>query len=167
MTSIERQATFVTNDAPIRVQSGQPIGFSGSHGAAIIVIDGSQFQSTPIEPNQNKIGGITMGRKEFYLSLAGIFLTIIGSVWIVSNRITDSVNDSRKELQSSINSNKQEIATTIDSMEKRVNDRFTRIDSQFEKMESRIDKAESKIDESLKETNKNINELKNLIIKSK
>ncbi|HHZ8506543.1 TPA: hypothetical protein ACWL6U_004093 [Morganella morganii] len=171
MTSMDRGVTFVTNDAPIRMQSGQPLGFAGSTGAAIIVIDGSQFQTTPSEPSQNKIGEIAMGRKEFYLGIAGVLLTVmvtvIGSSWAISNRVNDSVNDARKELQNSINANRQEILALINSIDSRNNDRFNRIDSQFDKLELRIDKVESKMDGYFNEVNKNLNEIKASATKSK
>ncbi|EPS6026604.1 hypothetical protein ACVGA5_001389 [Morganella morganii] len=164
MTSIERQATFVTNDSPIRIQSGQSLGFAGSTGAAIIVIDGSQFQTTPPEPSQNKTGEITMGRTEFYISIGGVALTAViaacSSVWLISNHVSNSVGDARKELQSAINSSRQEVVSVITTIDNRNNDRFNRIENQF-------DKIDSKVDGNFRDTSKSLAEIKELISNKK
>lgn len=106
-----------------------------------------------------------------YLPFLGLALTILiafgGFAWKVSDKINESNNELRKELQSSISANRQEIAVLINSIDSRNNDRFNRVDTQFDKVESRIDKIESKIDDNFKETNRNINDIKELISKSK
>ncbi|MEY0432224.1 hypothetical protein AB7V88_20825 [Providencia rettgeri] len=102
------------------------------------------------------------------LTFLGAMIVAAGSItWSLSNHINNSANEVRKELQDSMNLNRQEIVTAMNLLESRSNDRLNRVDSQFEKTDSRIDKLESKIDDNFKDTNKNINELKELIIKSK
>lgn len=106
-----------------------------------------------------------------YLPFLGLALTMLiafgGFAWKVSDKINESNNELRKELQSTISANRQEMTVLINSIDSRNNDRFNRSDIKFDRIESRIDKVESKIDDNFKETNKNISDIKELIIKSK
>ncbi|MBT0375165.1 hypothetical protein ISO79_15695 [Morganella morganii subsp. morganii] len=136
----------------------------------IIVVDNPYGKH---ENYQKANGGImfSMTKTQFAITIFGFIGAMIvttGSIiWSLSNHISNSNNEVRKELQASIESSKQGLTTAMTAMESRVNDRLTRADTQFDKMNSRIDRVESKLDENFKETNKNISDIKELIVKSK
>ncbi|MEY0066824.1 hypothetical protein AB7W80_00235 [Providencia rettgeri] len=136
----------------------------------IIVVDNPYGKN---ENSQKANGGImfSMTKTQFAIAILGFIgamvVTIGSIIWSLSNHISNSNNEVRKELQASIESSKQELTAAMTLMENRANDRFTRVDNLFDKMDSRIDGVESKLDENFKETNKNISDIKELIVKSK
>lgn len=146
----------------------------------------SYYSSRPLmiidsEYNNGETAQDTKGRYMFSmtkLQIVGLIMTVVAPIcagtWYLSNHISNSTNEVRKELQASMNANRQEMVSLINTIDNRNNDRFNRIDAQFDKLDtkfektnSRIDKVESKIDDNFKETNKNISDIKELIVKSR
>ncbi len=171
MMPIENDGIFVSNDTPIKMGVSPNLTFADRNGTVIIVTDRSPQQNINYEQPQQTESGINVGRKEFWLGITGVIITvavaIVGSVWSIANHVNNSTNESRREVQTSINANKQEVVTLLNASDSRNNDRFNRVDSQFDKVDIKFDKLESKIDDNFKDTNKNINEIKDLIVKSK
>lgn len=163
----EKNGSFIANDTAIPMRMNPHLSFADKNGAVIIVMENPNPQTYSMSGTKDEKGNTFMGKKEFYLGVLGIVISIIGSVWAVSSYVNNSVNDARKELQASINSNRQETLSAMMAFESRANERFSRFDYQFDKADLRIEKVESKIDESFKEANKNINEIKDIITKSK
>ncbi|EQB7288383.1 hypothetical protein [Morganella morganii] len=171
MMPIENDGIFVSNDTPIKMGVSPNLTFADRNGTVIIVTDRSPQQNINYEQPQQTESGINVGRKEFWLGITGVIITvavaIVGSVWSIANHVNNSTNESRREVQTSINANKQEVVALLNASDSRNNDRFNRVDSQFDKVDIKFDKLESKIDDNFKDTNKNINEIKDLIVKSK
>lgn len=168
---IENDGIFVSNDTPIKMGVSPNLTFADRNGTVIIVTDRSPQQNINYEQPQQTESGINVGRKEFWLGITGVIITvavaIVGSVWSIANHVNNSTNESRREVQTSINANKQEVVALLNASDSRNNDRFNRVDSQFDKVDIKFNKLESKIDDNFKDTNKNINEIKDLIVKSK
>ncbi|EOA7288151.1 hypothetical protein [Proteus mirabilis] len=171
MMPIENDGIFVSNDTPIKMGVSPNLTFADRNGTVIIVTDRSPQQNINYEQPQQTESRINVGRKEFWLGITGVIITvalaIVGSVWSIANHVNNSTNESRREVQTSINANKQEVVALLNASDSRNNDRFNRVDSQFDKVDIKFDKLESKIDDNFKDTNKNINEIKDLIVKSK
>lgn len=171
MMPIENDGIFVSNDTPIKMGVSPNLTFADRNGTVIIVTDRSPQQNINYEQPQQTESGINVGRKEFWLGITGVIITvavaIVGSVWSIANHVNNSTNESRREVQTSINANKQEVVALLNASDSRNNDRFNRVDSQFDKVDIKFDKLESKIDDNFKDTNKNINEIKDLIVKFK
>lgn len=171
MMPIENDGIFVSNDTPIKMGVSPNLTFADRNGTVIIVTDRSPQQNINYEQPQQTESGINVGRKEFWLGITGVIITvavaIVGSVWSIANHVNNSTNESRREVQTSINANKQEVVALLNASDSRNNDRFNRVDSQFDKVDIKFNKLESKIDDNFKDTNKNINEIKDLIVKSK